>query len=52
MPILDSSDFRILDTAFGALRIAHPLLAYSETPAYFERGCDPVGSSEPAWLPR
>lgn len=50
MPHLNPSHLMNLHSTFGHLRVAAPIIQYSETPGYWERPPEPVGASTPNWL--
>lgn len=49
-PAPREQDLVVRDTVYGALRQAAPLVQYSKTPPFWERGPFPLGSSRLEWL--
>ncbi len=50
LPDADPQHLTITSTAYGALQHAKPIVEFSSTPAFWERGPMPEGASSLAWI--
>lgn len=46
-----ASDMQMIDSPCGVIQLPAPIVQYSETRAYWERGPEPFGASRAEWLP-